>query len=469
MSNVINLTLDKYKPRFYQRPIFDALENKGYKRLVVIWPRRSGKDIMAFNAMIRAAFKRIGTYYYVFPTFSSGRRILWDATTNTGLRVLDYIPAEVIESKNEQMMRIRLKNGSQISIIGSDNFDNTIVGTNPIGIVFSEYALQDERAYAMSKPILAANDGWALFISTPRGRSNHLHSLWQIAVNNPDVWYSNMLTVKETKHISEEEIQADIDRGEVSYDLSRQEYYCSFDMGIDGAVYGTSLDRMKNNEQIGIVPWQSNYPVSTSWDIGNDCTAIIFFQVIGQTVNVIDCFQKSGEQLEYYINMINSKPYTYGKHFVPFDMANVEWAGKKFSRVEKARQLGLKVTIVDKTGLEDGIEYVKSCMSKIWIDEKKCAELILSLENYRYEFDRRKSMYKNVPLHDKHSHFSDSFRYLCLGLPKTRDGLTQEDIDKQRREALYGKQANGPSFFRNDNAWNNDPHGFGGGFNQGMR
>src|SRR5216684_4735696 len=131
----------------------------------------------------------------------------------------------------------------------------------------------------MSKPILAANDGWALFISTPRGRSNHLHTLWQIAIQNPDHWYSNILTVKDTKHISEEEIQADIDRGELSYDLSRQEYYCSFDMGIDGAVYGISLDRMKQNEQIGNVPWQSNHVVHCSWDIGNEGTALIFFQV----------------------------------------------------------------------------------------------------------------------------------------------------------------------------------------------
>ena len=467
--NEVTVTLDKFHARDYQLPVFEALEKKNYKKLVVIWPRRSGKDLVGFNIIIRAAFRRVGTYYYVFPTFSSGRRILWDAITNTGSRVLDYIPREVIESTNEQQMRIKLINGSMINIIGSDNFDNTIVGTNPIGIIFSEYALQDERAYTMAKPILAGNDGWALFVSTPRGRSNHLHTLWQIAVQNPSHWYSNMLTVKDTKHISEEEIQSDIARGEISYDLAMQEYYCSFDMGIDGAVYGAALDRMKNNEQIGNVPWQSNHTVNTSWDIGNDCTAIIFFQTIGQTVNIIDCFQKSGEQLEYYVNYINSKPYTYGKHYFPFDMGNVEWAGKKFSRVEKARQLGIKANIVDSVGLEDGIEYVKSCMSKIWIDKVKGDELVTALENYRYEFDRKKSMYKNFPLHDKHSHFSDSLRYLCLALPKTRDSLTQEDLDKIKREALYGDKGNLPPIFRENQNFNNNQHGFGGGFNQGMR
>jgi phage terminase large subunit len=76
----------------------------------------------------------------------------------SGNRVLNYyIPEELVESRNEQQMRIRLKNGSQIQIIGSDNFDNTLVGTNAVGMIFSEYALQDPRAWSYSLPILKAS------------------------------------------------------------------------------------------------------------------------------------------------------------------------------------------------------------------------------------------------------------------------------------------------------------------------
>jgi len=462
-QNVITVNLDKFKARPYQVPVFEALEKKKYKRLVAVWPRRSGKDLVGYNLMLRAALRRIGTYYYVFPSYSSGRKILWDAITNTGDRILDYLPSELIESKNEMMMRIRLMNGSVIQIIGSDNFDNSIVGTNPVGMVFSEYSLQDERAYSMSKPILAANGGWALFLSTPRGK-NHLYSLFEIAQANPTIWYSSILTVKDTKHIDEAEIQADIDRGEISYDLAQQEYYCSFSMGISGAVYGAALDRMKTNEQIGNVPWQSNHKVHVSYDIGNDGTALIFFQCIGQVVNLIDAYQNSGEQIEFYVNIINSKPYTYGKHFFPHDFRVVEWGGKKFTRLEKARQLGIKGEIVDSVSIEDGIEYVKSSMSKMWIDAKKCEGLVVALENYRYEYDRKKGHYKNAPLHDKHSHFADSLRYLCLSLPKTADGLTQEDIDKQRAQALYGNNEKKSSFFADNQPWHNEPSVFGSGF-----
>lgn len=437
MNDKVVVNLDKFKPRDYQLPVFRALERDGYKKLVVIWPRRSGKDLVGFNIIIRQAFKRVGTYYYVFPTFSSGRRILWDAITNTGERVLKFIPKEVIESTNEQQMRIKLINGSMIQIIGSDNYDNTLIGTNPVGMVFSEYSLQDERAYFFSKPILAGNDGWALFLSTPRGK-NHLYSLWKIATANPKVWYSNILTVDDTKHIDKAEIQADIDRGEISWELAQQEYFCSFDIGVDGAVFGAALDRMKLNGQVSLVPWQPQYKVNTAWDIGNDMTSIIFYQCIGQIINVIDYYENSGQQIEFYVNILNSKSYTYGKHFFPHDMRVTEWGGKKYTRIEKARQLGIKAEIVDSVSIADGIEFVKSSMSKIWIDDKKCKKLISALENYRYEFDRKLSRYKDKPLHDKYSHGSDSFRYMCLSLPKTRDGLTQKDIDMQRRDALYG-------------------------------
>jgi hypothetical protein len=249
-----------------------------------------------------------------------------------------------------------------------------------------------------------------------------------------------MLTIKETKHIKEDEIQADIDRGEISWDLAQQEYFCSFDIGVSGAVYGSALDRMKLNGQMSNVPWQPPYKVNTAWDIGNDMTSIIFYQIVGLTIHVIDYYENTGQQIEHYVNHLNSKSYTYGSHFFPHDMRITEWGGKKYTRVEKARQLGIKAQIVDSVSIEDGIEYVKSSMSKIWIDQNKCSKLISALENYRYEYDRKLSRYKDKPLHDKFSHGSDSFRYMCLSLPKSKDSMTQADADNFKRQALYGDE-----------------------------
>lgn len=432
------IILDIFKPRDYQRPILDAFEKKGYKRGILVWPRRSGKDILAFNLMICAALSKVGTYFYVFPTFSSGRRILWEAITNTGMRILDFIPRDLIDSTNEQQMRIRLINGSVIQIIGSDNYDNSLVGTNPIGMVFSEYALQDENAYAFSRPILAANDGWALFISTPRGK-NHLYNLYRIALDNPEQWFTSRLTVDDTHHIDEKALENE--RQSMSPDLFEQEYMCSFTMGVEGAYYTKYVDRMRINNQIGNVPWESSFKVHTAWDIGiRDSTAIIFFQTIGGTIRIIDCYEKNKEGLEHYIKFLDSKPYLYGRHIAPHDIAVKEF-GSGMTRIEKARHLGIKFTVAQHVGIMDGIESVRSALSKIYIDAINCQQLIKALENYRQEFDSKKKVYKAQPLHNEFSHFADAIRYLCVSLPKTQDGMTEKDVERLRKEALSPTQS----------------------------
>lgn len=441
------LKLNKFTPRSYQLPILDAIENKGYKRVLAILPRRAGKDITAFNLALRQCLKKVCVVYYIFPTYSQGKKVIWDSITNSGERFLDYIPKEVIESTNSQEMKVRFKNGSLLQIVGSDNIDS-LVGTNPYGCVFSEYALQDPRAYQFIRPILVVNDGWALFITTPRGK-NHLWELWNIASNSDD-WFAYKMGIEETRHIPLEEIQKEREEGIMSDDLIMQEYYCSFDQGVEGSFYGKYIDKMRIQNQIGQVPWEPSFKVNTSFDIGvRDSTCIIFFQVVGQTIRIIDCYENSKEGLEHYVKVINSKPYTYGKHIAPHDIKVKEW-GSGITRIEKAKQLGLNFITANDVAIVDGIEAVRSSLPKIWIDDVRCAPLIKALENYRQEFDSKRKIYKSQPLHDWSSHYADAMRYLCVSLPKTRDGLTAEDLDKRYMEALYGKQSTLPNIFRDD-------------------
>ena len=129
-------------------------------------------------------------------------------------------------------------------------------------------------------------------------------------------------------------------------------------------------------------------------------------------------------------------------------MGVTEWAGPKFTRVEKARQLGLKATIIDEVGLEDGIEHVRSAFGKLWIDENRCAQLLKCIENYRREYDSSKRVYGVKPLHNWASHGCDALRYMCIALPKTSQETSPEELEKRYREAMYGGDANLPSMFR---------------------
>ena len=448
MKNSVQIHLNKFQPRDYQIPILDALENKGYKRVLAIMPRRAGKDVTAFNYCIRYLLKRVCVIYYIFPTYSQGRKILFDSITNTGQRILDYIPREVIESTNSQEMKIRFKNGSLFQIVGSDNYDS-LVGTNPAGIVFSEYALQDPAAYQYLRPILAANDGWCLFLSTPRGH-NHLFELYNIAKANPQDWFCYKLTLDDTEHIPLIEIERERNEGILSEDMIQQEYYTSFSMGCEGSYYSKYLDRMRINGQIGLVPWEPGFKVNTFWDLGvRDSTVILFAQQIGPTCRIIDYYENNKEGLEFYIGVVNSKPYQYGKHVAPHDIKVKEF-GSGMTRLDKARHLGISFLVAPDLSIMDGIEAVRTTLPKVWIDEQKCKPLIKALEGYRQEFDAKRKVYKPNPLHDQFSHAADAMRYLAISLPKTKDGKSAEELDRQFYEAKYGPQKNLPGIFRDD-------------------
>lgn len=396
-------------------------------------PRRAGKDMCAFNIAIRFAIRNICVIYYILPTYSQGRKIIFDSITNSGDRVIDYIPKTLVASINSQEMKIRLTNGSLLQVVGSDNIDS-LVGTNPKMCIFSEYALQDPRAYQFIRPILAANDGIALFISTPRGK-NHLYTLYEMAKQLDD-WFCYKLTLDDTLHIPYSEIEKDRIEGIMSEDLIQQEYYTSFDLGVEGAYYAKYMDRMRVRGQISQVPHEAGFKVHTAWDLGvRDSTCIIFFQNIGNIVRIIDCYEKNKEGLEHYINVLQSRAsqcgYVYGRHIAPHDIAVREF-GTGMTRIEKAKQLGLTFTVASNIGIEDGIEAVRSALSKIWIDEVMCKSLIRALENYRQEYDSKRKVYKTQPLHDNNSHFCFAGDTLVL----TRIGMRQIMLIEENEEVL---------------------------------
>ncbi len=152
-----------------------------------------------------------------------------------------HIPPELIESENSQELKINLKNGSFIQILGSENIDG-LRGISPRGIVFSEYAFQNPTAWEVMRPILAENGGWAIFNSTPNGK-NHFFELYNMAKDNEN-WFTQRLTVEDTKMVRKEYIDEERRNG-MSEEMIQQEYYVSFDVGAIGSYYGREMEEAR--------------------------------------------------------------------------------------------------------------------------------------------------------------------------------------------------------------------------------
>lgn len=399
--------------------------------------------------MIRAAIRDIGVYMYCLPTFSQSRKVIWDSITNDSKRFLDYINPILIKSMNGSELKITLINGSIIQLIGSDSYDTALVGTNPRWVVFSEFALADANALKFVSPILNANGGTLMIISTPRGK-NHLFDVYDIAKDSNE-WFCQKLSLDDTKHIPVSMIQQDIADGLVSEELVQQEYYCSFEQGHEGAYYARYIDKMRLSGQIGNVKWNPSYKTNTAWDLGmKDYMAIIWYQLVGPNVHVIDCYQNTGLGIDHYIDVVQSKPYKYDKHWGPADIAVREIA-TGYSRVEAARQLGLNFEIKENglssalpnVGFANGINAARAAMAITWIDEVKCADLIKALENYR-EAKNKYGIGTGKDVHDKYSHLSDAFRYMSVSLELSRSTHSSpEELERRYKEACnYGRSDN---------------------------
>ncbi len=420
----------KFKPRDYQLPLLKALDS-GYRRAVIVWHRRAGKDKTLINLTIKKAWERVGAYYYFFPTYKQGKKILWDGMDRDGFRFMDHFPKELLDGKpNDTEMKVKLRNGSIFQIIGTDNIDS-VVGTNPVGCVFSEYALQDPAAWDFIRPILLENDGWAVFNFTPRG-DNHGKDIKELAEASKD-WFCQVLTVDDTKVISKEALKRE--REEIiakdgNDALFQQEYYCSFDAPVQGAYYGTQLIKALEEGRIGKVPYDPALSVNTYWDLGiGDSMSIWFIQQSGQEIRVIDYYENTGEGLAHYAKILQDKGYVYGDHYAPHDI-EVRELGSGKSRKETAANLGIIFQVAPKLPIDDGIDAVRNILARCWFDAVKCKRGINSLKNYHKEYDEKNRTYKSHPVHDWASHGADAFRYFAISHQNFEPEGAKQEFEK---------------------------------------
>lgn len=414
------ILLNDYKPRWYQEEFENAMFS-GKRRAFLRYHRRAGKDFSCWMFLIYCAIHdRPAAYYYIFPEYAQGKKVIWEGIDESGKRFLDYIPKELLLKKpNSTEMKISVAtiSGGQslIQIIGSDNPDS-IRGTNPYGVVLSEYAYQSPRIWTeILSPILVKNGGWAIFNTTPNGR-NHAYDLWINASSSPD-WYTKCLTVEDTGLISKDAIERERREGK-SEEMIQQEYYVSWAGVMEGHFYSRVLSECEKDGRIGEVRLDSNHLVYTAWDLGiGDAMSIIFFQVMGDgMINIIDHYENRGYALSHYIEYIRSLKYNYGNHFVPHDGKNRNLiTGSTF--VDTASQLGIDMTVIPNTKtIQEGIEIVRGTIPRMRFDKVKCDYLLRCLLEYHAEFDDKAKILRKVPAHTWASHAADSMRYLCIAI-----------------------------------------------------
>jgi len=399
------------------------------KSVLSIIHRRAGKDVFCVEAWVLRGLQRVGTHVYLFPFYSQARSVVWNGMNKEGVPFLSSIPECLIAKKNEARMEIVLINGSRLILAGSNNTDS-LMGSNPVTLIYSEFALHHPLARQYLNPIIVQNGGIEIIQSTPRGK-NHLYDVYEAVKDNPK-YHVEHLSVEETfdhegnRLISEKQME-EAKRMGMSDELMRSEWYCDFNVGNTGSYFTREMSDMEREGRILPIKPNIHLPVHTCADLGGtDNTAIWLFQVDGEYIHLLALLHDTGKGLKFYLEWAERLRQQWrcqwGTHFGPHDITQKHqgWEHAE-SRLMQARKAGWHFQVTPKLSIEDGIEAMRYIFPKLKVNSVDCELGVRAMREYRREYDDLNACFKPKPLHNWSSNIMDALRYLAVNFRRLYD------------------------------------------------
>ena len=393
-----------YAPRDQQAQIHDLIDSKRFT--VVVAHRRMGKTVSAINHIIKDAVlnqKEAPRYAYIAPTYGQAKRVAWDYL------VKYFTPLGGTQNISE--LRVDFW-GRRIQLYGSDN-PEALRGQYFDGVILDEIGDQNPKIWTdIIRPALADRLGWCLFIGTPKGH-NHFKDLRDRA-ETEDGWGLLEFKASQTGVIAQTELDAA--KSEMGEDKYLQEFECSFNAAVEGSYYGQILNDLETKNHIQEIPRDDLCRTITAWDLGmGDSTAIWVAQIAGSEIRLVDYYENNGVGLDKYVSWLRDNNWASAEHILPHDV-QVRELGSGKSRLEVLQEAGLNVRIASRMSVDDGIQAVRRLLPRCWFNVPAVKQGLDCLRNYRREFDEKRKVFYDRPLHDWSSHGSDAFRYLAIGL-----------------------------------------------------
>lgn len=426
MAEVRDITIP-FTPRPLQADMAETLDTHRFG--VAVCHRRFGKTVLAVNQLLKEAVlsgKERPRFAYLGPTYRQAKANAWDYLLHYSEPFGSHdLPQGFRRQVNVSELRVDFPhNGSQIRVYGADNPDS-LRGIYLDGVVLDEYGLMPPNVWGeVLRPALSDRVGWALFIGTPAGRNQFYHLIhgdgrdWPGAKNVGGDWFFSEYKASKTGYVTADELANA--RKTMTADEYEQEYECSFEAAVKGAIYARELADARAANRVTSIPIDPALPVDTDWDLGiGDAMAIWFSQSLRSgEVRLIDYHESSGEGFPAYAEVLKRKGYRYGKHYAPHDISVRELNGR--SRLEVAASYGIRFMLTPRVAVgtgdevEEGIHAARMLFPLCWFDAARCAAGIEALGNYRRDYNSRLRELKATPVHDWASHGADAFRGLAV-------------------------------------------------------
>lgn len=405
--------------KYVPRKQFVDFHNRSQRSATIVTHRRAGKTVAVVNDIIIGALEcplHRPQLAYVGPTYKQTKLTAWQYLKEYSQEYLEKPPSE-------SELSVTLVGNRKIFCLGSDNPD-ALRGLYLDGAMLDEYSLQKPSIFSeIVRPALSDRNGWWCFAGTPKGK-NQFYQEYQRATNDPERAFSMLLRADESGIIpaSElEELRSDMDPEEFA-----QEYLCSFDAALKGAIYADEVNQMFMEGRVSTESlYDPDLETKVVYDLGfTDNTVATFWQEGPDgTVRIVKVHATTGTDIHQHIDLLLKMRIESGNIWLPHD-ARAKNLQTGLSIVEQFLKAGLRPRIVPNHKVRDRIAATRRLFPAVWIDEPECGDMLEGLKTYRRRWNDNYLRFEETPYHDWASDYADSFGYMCMVVrPRMGSGL----------------------------------------------
>lgn len=318
---------------------------------------------------------------------------------------------------------IRGENGSLFTFMGmNDASAENIKSLEGYDIAWVEEAhTLSQRSLKILRPTIRKPGSELWFSWNPRHKSDAVDEFLRsakrpkdsvvIQVNcNDNPWFPEALR---------KEMQEDYERDE---EEAKHVWGGAYEPAPQGSYYGLEIAKMEAEGRITELLVDPTLPVHTCWDLGTGGNMVTwFFQLHMGQFRWVDFHEYEVSGLPHAASILRQKQadrgFTYGTHLWPHD-GNATETGSGEVRKDTFRKLGFTATVLDRSGLANGIEAVRGVLAMSYFDRDRCEKGLEHLRGYRRKFDKVHDRFIEEPDKNGHDHAADALRYGAMGKDK---------------------------------------------------
>lgn len=391
-----------------QMAIINAINNNKYRFVTAAISRRQGKTYIA-NIIGQLVSLVPGSHILIMSPNYALSQISFDLQRN----LIKHFDLEVAKDNAKDKV-IELTNGSSIRM-GSVNQVDSCVGRSYDLIIFDEAALADgKEAFNVAlRPTLDKDNSKALFISTPRGKSNWFAEFFNRGFSDefPE-WASVRATYKDNPRMSESDVTEA--RKSMSEAEFKQEYEADFNT-YEGQIWNFNHETcIENLEEFDI----SKMDVFAGLDVGyRDPTAfcVLAYDWDEEKYYLLDEYLDAEKTTEQHATEIRGLVDKWDIDFIFIDSAAQQ------TRFDFAQNYDISTTNAKKSVL-DGIANVAAVVDNDnLIVDQRCSHSLSCLD--QYQWDPNPNLAREKPKHNMASHMADALRYAIYSFETSSSGF----------------------------------------------